>query len=92
MWNQNKAAISIGTFIYCFTAAAPAVKAIEVDPYPGDGKCYFIENEVEIDYKKGSESLAILSANPWYGDQAVSDLAAKKFYDNTDPPESWRFA
>jgi hypothetical protein len=92
MWNQNKAAISIGTFIYCFTAAAPAVKAIEVDPYPGDSKCYFIENEVEIDYRKGRESLAILSANPWYEDQAVSDLAAKKFWESSKPQQNWRFA
>ena len=48
MWNQNKAALSLGTFIYCFSAITPTAKAIEVDPYPGDGKCYFIENETEI--------------------------------------------
>ena len=92
MWNQNKAALSLGTFIYCFSAVAPAAKSIEVDPYPGDGKCYFIENETEIDYREGTESLAILSANPWFGDQAVSKLAAEKFWENSKPKQNWRFA
>ena len=72
MWNQNKAALSLEPYLL-LSAITPAAKAIEVDPYPGDGKCYFIDNEVEIDYREGSES-AILSANPWFGDQAVSNL------------------
>ena len=80
--------LACGVAIY--SVSCPAAKAIEIDPYPGDGKCYFIENNQKLDYNRGAYSKALLEENPWYGDQEVSEIAATKFYDETK--QTWRFA
>jgi hypothetical protein len=80
--------LACGVAIY--SLSCPAAKAIEIDPYPGDGKCYFIENNQKLDYNRGAYSKALLEENPWYGDQTVSEIAATKFYDETN--QTWRFA
>ena len=79
-----------GAALYSFSST-PAAKAIEIDPYPGDGKCYFIENNQELDYNRGAYSQALLEENPWYGDQATTEIAATKFWEATGG-QTWRFA
>jgi len=74
---------SIGTL-------APAAKAIEVDPNPNDGKCYFIENDLTINYNEGAEYAATLNANPWTGNSEIAKEAASIF--NTKTSQNWRFA
>ena len=68
----------------------PAAKAIEVDPNPNDGKCYFIENDLTINYNEGTEYAAILNANPWIGNSDIAKEAASIF--NTKTNQNWRFA
>lgn len=70
--------------------SASAAKAIEIDPYPGDGKCYFIENNQTIDYNNGAYSKSLLEENPWYGHQSTSEIAATQFWEKTG--QTWRFA
>ena len=79
-----------GAAICSLSPTLQAAKAIEIDPYPGDGKCYFIENNQKLDYNRGAYSKALLEENPWYGDQATTQLAATKFWDATG--QTWRFA
>ena len=82
------ATLTCGTAIY--SLGITAARAIEIDPYPGDGKCYFIENNQKLDYNRGAYSKELLEENPWYGDQATSKLAATKFWETT--AQTWRFA
>ena len=84
------ASLICGAALYSFSST-PAAKAIEIDPYPGDGKCYFIENNQELDYNRGAYSQALLEENPWYGDQATTEIAATKFWEATGG-QTWRFA
>ena len=68
----------------------PAAKAIEIDPFPNDGKCYTITNNQYIDYDNGSTSEALLKENPWFGNPTISRQAAIEFQKETR--ETWRFA
>ena len=68
----------------------PAAKAIEVDPNPNDGKCYFIENDLTLNYNEGTEYAAILNANPWIGNSEITEEAARLF--NKETSQNWRFA
>ena len=72
---------------------APAAKAIEIDPNPGDGKCYYIDNELTVDYNKGNEYAGILNSNPWVGrddSQEIAERTAQLF--NSETGQNWRFA
>ena len=71
----------------------PAAKAIEIDPNPNDGKCYFIENDLTVDYNQGNEYAGILNSNPWVGredSQEIAKRSAELFKAETG--ENWRFA
>ena len=72
------AALAWGAAICGFNASA--ARAIEIDPYPADGKCYFIENNQKLDYNRGAYSKALLEENPWYGHQETSEIAATQFW------------
>ena len=82
------AALAWGAAICGFSASA--ARAIEIDPYPADGKCYFIENNQKLDYNRGAYSKALLEENPWYGYQETSKIAATQFWEKTR--QTWRFA
>ena len=82
------AALAWGAAICGFSASA--ARAIEIDPYPADGKCYFIQNNQKLDYYRGAYSKALLEENPWYGYQETSKIAATQFWEKTR--QTWRFA
>ena len=76
--------------IGCLT---PAAKAIEIDPNPNDGKCYFIENDLTVDYNQGNEYAGILNSNPWVNridSQEIAERTAQLFHSETG--QNWRFA
>ena len=70
-------------------------KAIEIDPYPGDGKCYFIEKQPKLDYNRPA-----LTAKPYLKrirgmetKLTSENLAATQFWDSQNKPkQTWRFA
>ena len=82
------AALIWGAAIYSLGSAG--ARAIEIDPYPGDGKCYYIENNQKINYNDGVYSKSLLEENPWYGFQSTSEIAATQFWEKTG--QTWRFA
>ena len=71
----------------------PAAKAIEIDPNPNDGKCYFIDNDLTVDYNQGNEYAGILNSNPWVNrsdSQEIAERTAQLFHSETG--QNWRFA
>ena len=88
--NFKLASLICATSLASVGSLTPAAKAIEVDPNPNDGKCYFIENDLTINYNEGTEYAAILNANPWIGNSDIAKEAASIF--NTKTNQNWRFA
>ena len=77
--------------LYSFGAIAPAAKGIEIDPNPNDGKCYYVDRELTVDYNDGNASAAALAQQPWYNDpQNYAEEAANQFWEKTG--DTWRFA
>ena len=94
--NFKLASFIFAASLHGASCLAPAAKAIEIDPYPNDGKCYTINNNEYINYIEGASSKEKLENNPWYGDKDISQIAAKKFYDESEDANgkktNWRFA
>ncbi len=88
LMTAKAAALIWGAAIYSLDSAG--ARAIEIDPYPGDGKCYYIENNQKINYNDGVYSKSLLEENPWYGFQSTSEIAATQFWEKTG--QTWRFA
>ena len=88
LMTAKAAALIWGAAIYSLGSAG--ARAIEIDPYPGDGKCYYIENNQKINYNDGVYSKSLLEENPWYGFQSTSEIAATQFWEKTG--QTWRFA